>query len=157
MVGLGFWVWPHLLLQAATFQPTVSPLVWVPLFLPGFTFRAILVPGEPAWGFWKRAEFPPNSPTHLKHYYDQKVTTVMSPEGHGDRDTHQLTVAGCAVITYADRMWPPGWASRGAPDWRPSVLLLSPPQSHLKCHLSKTTLTNLPSKPGPLLWGPTCQ
>lgn len=66
----------------------------VPWFLPGFTFRATLVPVDPAWGFWKRAKFPPNSPSPLKYYYDQKVTTVMSPEGHGDRDIHQLTGAG---------------------------------------------------------------
>ena len=35
----------------------------------------------------------------------------MSPEGHGNRDTHQVTVFGCAVITYADHVRSLGWAS----------------------------------------------
>lgn len=152
MVGLDFWMWPHLLLYSRL-PPSnqwTSPLVWLPLFLPGFTSRATLVPVDPTWGFWKRAEVPQNTRTHLW------------PKGHDSnfskRACHSADILWlCCYHTH--RTIRSLWAGPlselqteyPASHWYPYPKVTS------NANMSKTTLTSLPSKPGPLLLWPTCQ
>ena len=93
MVGLDFWMWSQLLLYSRL-PPSnqwTSPLVWLPLFLPGFTSRAMLVPWTSPGDFGRE----PKSPRTPAPTYDQRGMTVISPKGH----VIQLISVGCAVTT----------------------------------------------------------